>query len=83
MTILSFIPVFAGLGLGRSADYRSAAATVAGVFAGSALWGLILSNGVALAGARLSGRWMRVVNHVSGAIITAFGVFAIATAFRR
>jgi hypothetical protein len=30
----------------------------------------------------LSGGWMRLVNHVSGAMILAFGIYAIATAFR-
>lgn len=83
MTILSFIPVFAGLGLGVSADYASAGATVAGVFCGSALWWLLLSNGVALVGARLNSSWMRAVNRVSGSLITAFGIFAMVTAFRR
>ena len=83
MTILSFIPVFAGLGLGLSSDYASAFATVAGVFAGSALWWLLLSNGVALFRTRMGPGWMRIVNHVSGAMIFAFGIYAMATAFTR
>jgi threonine/homoserine/homoserine lactone efflux protein len=83
MTILSFVAIFAGFGVGVAADYTSAAALVAGVFLGSALWWLFLSNGVAMAGSRLTGGWLRVVNHVSGAMIFAFGIFAIASAFRR
>jgi threonine/homoserine/homoserine lactone efflux protein len=83
MTILSFIPVFAGLGLGLSSEYASAWATVLGVFTGSALWWLLLSNGVALFRDRLGPGWMRLVNHISGAMIFAFGVYAAVSAFRR
>ena len=80
MTILSFIPIFASLGLGQSSDYASAALTVLGVFAGSALWWLLLSNGVALFRSRIGPGWMRMVNHISGAMIFAFGAYAITMA---
>jgi len=82
MTILSFVAVFAGLGLGASPDYGSASAMVLGVFIGSALWWLLLSNGVALFRNRLGPGWMRLVNHVSGAIIFAFGIYAIVSAVK-
>ena len=80
ITILSFIPVFAGLGLGLATDFASATAVVLGVFLGSALWWLLLSNGVALLRHRLGETWMRTVNRVSGAIIFAFGMYALAGA---
>ncbi len=83
ITILSFIPVFAGLGVGLSNSYASASAVVGGVFTGSVLWWLILSNGVALFRSRIAAGWMRVINHVSGAVIFAFGFYAILAAFRR
>ena len=35
------------------------------------------------AGKRLTGGWMRVVNHVSGAMIFAFGFYAIVAAFKK
>jgi threonine/homoserine/homoserine lactone efflux protein len=82
MTILSFVAIFAGLGLASGADYRGATMLVAGVFAGSAVWWLTLSSGTALLRTRLSGGRMRLVNHLSGAMILAFGIYAIATAFR-
>jgi threonine/homoserine/homoserine lactone efflux protein len=82
MTILSFVAIFAGLGLASGADYRGATLLVAGVFAGSAVWWLTLSSGTAVLRTRLSGGGMRLVNHVSGAMILAFGIYAIATAFR-
>jgi threonine/homoserine/homoserine lactone efflux protein len=48
MTILSFVAVFAGLGLGSSPNYLAASVLVTGVFIGSALWWLLLSSGVGL-----------------------------------
>jgi len=83
MTILSFVAIFAGLGLASGADHRGATMIVAGVFAGSAAWWLLLSSGTALLRIRLSDGWMRVVNHLSGAIILAFGIYEIATTFSR
>ena len=79
MTILSFVAVFAGFGLGTSADYLAASTLVLGVFAGSALWWLILSNGAALFRSRVTSAWMRVVNRLSGAVIFMFGLYALGT----
>ena len=79
MTILSFIAVFAGSGLGTSPDYLNASSLVAGVFAGSALWWLLLSGGVSLFRAHLSPTWMRAVNWLSGGILLAFGVYALSS----
>jgi threonine/homoserine/homoserine lactone efflux protein len=83
MTILSFVAVFAGLGLGASRDYLNASALVGGVFAGSAFWWLLLSNGVALLKGRISLSWMLLVNRLSGSVILAFGLYALWTALRR
>jgi len=77
MTILSFVAVFAGFGLGASPDYFSASTLVAGVFVGSALWWLILSGGVALFRSAMSSGWMRIVNRLSGSIILAFGLYSL------
>jgi threonine/homoserine/homoserine lactone efflux protein len=78
MTILSFVAVFAALGLGTSrSDPASAAALVIGVFLGSALWWLTLSGLVAVLRSRFDARALVWVNRVSGAIITAFGVLAL------
>jgi len=77
MTILSFVAVFAGFGLGASPDYFSASTLVAGVFIGSALWWLFLSSGVALLRSAISSGWMRIVNRLSGSIILAFGLYSL------
>jgi threonine/homoserine/homoserine lactone efflux protein len=81
MTILSFVAVFAGFGLGASPDYLSASVLVAGVFVGSALWWLLLSSGVALFRQRVSANLMQGVNRLSGGVILAFGLYALSTLF--
>jgi threonine/homoserine/homoserine lactone efflux protein len=76
-TILSFAAVFAGLGLGTAVDYGSAVRTVLGVFLGSAAWWLILSGGVGAMRTRVGDGWMRAINRVSGAVLIAFGIYAL------
>jgi threonine/homoserine/homoserine lactone efflux protein len=77
-TILSFMAVFAGLGLGTKAgDYGAAGIVVAGVFVGSGLWWLLLSGGVSLLRHKLSPKTMRWINYGSGAFLSAFGVYAL------
>jgi len=80
MTILSFLAVFAGLGIGSTHGRPVAALLlVAGVVAGSAAWWLLLSAGVGLLRSRFDGRAMRWVNRVSAAVIGAFGLAALGT----
>ena len=79
MTILSFVAVFAGLGLGSGASGKMAAALlVIGVVAGSAAWWLTLSGTVAAHRGRFDLRALAWVNRVSGAVIAAFGVISLA-----
>ena len=78
MTILSFIWVFAGLGLGTTPEYATASMLVIGIFIGSALWWLILSGGVGFLRDRMSAGLIRKVNRCSAAIIFAFGIYALA-----
>ena len=74
-TILSFIAVFAGFGLGASPDYFSATALVLGVFLGSALWWVMLSGGVAHFREKLTPVWMGAINRLSGLILFGFGLY--------
>lgn len=77
-TIISFLGVFAGLGLVRAqAGYPSAALLVAGVFLGSASWWFVLSTGVSLVRHTFDTRRLRWVNRVSGVIVAGFGVAAL------
>jgi len=78
MTILSFAAVFAGLGVGAAGGgYGAAAVLVLGVFAGSALWWLVLSGAVGLLRHRVTPRGLRWVNRASGTIIAGFGLPAL------
>jgi len=77
-TILAFTAIFAGLGLANSArSYASAAILVLGVFAGSALWWLVLSGSVSLFRSRLTPDRLHWVNRLSGVVITTFGLFIL------
>lgn len=82
MTILSFVAIFAGLGLGSvGTTAGSALLLVLGVFLGSALWWLCLSSGVGIFRRRLDALALRWVNVLSGAVVSAFGVAALLSVF--
>lgn len=76
-TILSFVAVFAALGLASAIDYPAATSLVVGVFTGSAGWWLLLSGTVGLLRNRVNTSWMRSVNRVSGAVLLVFGLYAL------
>jgi threonine/homoserine/homoserine lactone efflux protein len=81
MTILSFLAVFAGLGIGSTQGRPVAALMlVVGVIAGSAAWWLLLSGGVSLLRSRFDARALRWVNRVSAAVIGGFGLVALGSA---
>ena len=77
-TILSFIAIFAGLGLASAtADYFSSTAIVFGVFTGSALWWFILSSFVSFFRHKITPGRLVWVNRLSGIILGSFGLFAL------
>ncbi len=78
-TILAFAAIFAGLGLGASADYGQAALVVIGVMLGSALWWVLLALGASWLGRTGGPRLLRGINIVAGVSILAFGVVQLAS----
>jgi threonine/homoserine/homoserine lactone efflux protein len=74
-TIISFLALFSAFEV--SASYGRAAATVLGVFGGSAFWWLLLSGTVASFRSRFDARSIQIVNRVSGISLVAFGVYAL------
>ena len=83
-TILSFVAVFAGLGLGSiNGNTPSAILMVAGVIVGSALWWLILSGGVGLFREKFNMSALAILNKISGTIIFIFAILAFVSIFVR
>jgi len=78
MTIMSFAAIFAGMGVGTmGVNYISSFFIVLGVFIGSMLWWLILSGMVNVLRSNFNQKRLRLVNQLSGIIITAFGIFSL------
>ncbi|KRQ86166.1 leucine export protein LeuE [Caloramator mitchellensis] len=84
MTIMSFLAIFAGLGLSREkADYASATTMVTGVFLGSTTWWFLLSNGVNIFKEKINIKALKIINILSGTAIISFGIFAVFKLFFR
>lgn len=80
LTILSYVAVFAGIGIvALGTDYLDASWLVLGVFLGSTLWWLILSEGVTLFRKRVNQKAMMWINRIAGIIIASFGILAWAS----
>ena len=78
MTILSFVAIYAGLGLTTGqAGALTPALMVLGVFLGSALWWFILSTAANLLRDRLTLASLRWVNRISGVTISLFGLVSL------
>jgi threonine/homoserine/homoserine lactone efflux protein len=75
MTILIFLGIFAGLGIGNTrGNYVAIAVLVLGVFTGSMLWWAILSSFIGLLRDRFRTENWQWVNKISGILITGFGL---------
>jgi len=78
MTILSFVAVFAGMGLGSAGgDHTAAGCLVAGVFAGSMAWWVVLSSASSLFNTRINPSVMGWINRLCGAVLTGFGLIVV------
>jgi threonine/homoserine/homoserine lactone efflux protein len=78
MTVIFFVAVFAGLGVGSEGDhYLLAGILVTGIFAGSAMWWLVLSGFTGLLQKLLNPKRLQWLNRISGLIILGFGLFAL------
>jgi threonine/homoserine/homoserine lactone efflux protein len=77
MTILSFVAIFAGLGVGTVGDdYLSVSLFIFGVFAGSMSWWSVVSGIAGWYKGNLDLAGLLWVNRVSGSIIFGFGLLA-------
>jgi threonine/homoserine/homoserine lactone efflux protein len=76
-TVISFIAVFAGLGIVSSGGYGSAGAIVLGVFIGSTLWWLLLSTGLGSLKTKINDRGLVWVNRISGLLMAMLGIWSL------
>jgi threonine/homoserine/homoserine lactone efflux protein len=79
MTILSFGALFAGLGVTSGAT-GGAVLLVAGVLLGSTTWWIVLTTVIGVLRTRVTPVWIHRINLVSGVVIGAFAIGAIASA---
>lgn len=82
LTILIFLGIFTGLGLTtQDVNYVQATILVSGVFMGSVIWWTILSGGVNFFREKFTDKVLSNISHLSGILISLFGLFLIASAF--
>lgn len=79
LTILTFVGIFAGLGIVTSggSNYGDATILVVGVFIGSILWWMVLSSLTTLIKGKITTKGLVWVNRISGIIILGFGLVAL------
>ena len=77
MTILAFVAIFAGLGLGKVNNSFGAGLLVLGVFLGSAAWWLFLAFLASQLRHKLNSFLLQWINWISGIIIITFGLVAL------
>ncbi len=83
MTLLFFIAVFAGLGIGsESHHYVTAGILVSGVFIGSAMWWIVLIGFTGILRGLFSFKRLQWLNRISGLIIIGFGLYAFLSLLR-
>jgi putative LysE/RhtB family amino acid efflux pump len=78
MTILTFLALFVGAGVGLTASYAYSAALTLGVFAGSLLWWVALSGIVGILRARINDQTLRWINRASALMIGGFALWIAA-----
>jgi threonine/homoserine/homoserine lactone efflux protein len=82
MTIISYMAILAGLGLGTThGNYVDAAFLVCGVFLGSLAWWIVLAELITLFRKRVSAKVFCWVNRCAGSIIVLFGLWALLSIF--
>jgi threonine/homoserine/homoserine lactone efflux protein len=77
-TILSFLGIFAGVGIDLdTTGALSAVALIAGVFLGSGVWWVILSTSAHWLAGRANAGHLRLINQASAILILGFGIFQL------
>lgn len=81
MTIVSFIAIFATLGVqDPSTDHFKAPLIVLGVFVGSSLWWFILTTTVSVVRQKLTNKSLNRIAKLSSLVLLGFGIAGVGTA---
>ncbi|RDD62640.1 lysine transporter LysE [Ferruginivarius sediminum] len=84
MTIMGFVGIFAGFGLGELQDgVGRAGELIIGVFIGSAMWWLGLCAGTAALKPRFGPQSLAWTNRMAAVMLVGFGIFAIGSVLVR
>lgn len=82
-TILTFLAIYAGLGLATALDTLGATMFVLGVLLGSAAWWLILANVAGSLRGHMNRDWMQTLNRLSGSLVLLFGLGVLIISLRK
>ena len=82
-TILTFLAIYAGLGLATALDTMGASLFVLGVLLGSAAWWLILANVASSLRGHMNRDWMQTLNRLSGSLVLLFGLAVLLVSLRK
>jgi threonine/homoserine/homoserine lactone efflux protein len=82
-TILTFLAIYAGLGLASALSAVDASVFVLGVLLGSAAWWLILANVAGSLRGHMNRDWMQTLNRLSGSLLLLFGLVVLVVSLRK
>ena len=82
-TILTFLAIYAGLGLATELSTAGASVFVLGVLLGSAAWWLILANVAGSLRGHMNRDWMQTLNRLSGSLVLLFGLGVLLISLRK
>lgn len=79
MTVLSFIAIFSGLGLGNvHVSYFLSTVLVFGIVLGSLVWWLLLTLSVSkILHHHVNEFWLKAISNISGYVLVLFGIFSL------
>lgn len=77
LTILAFFAMFASFGLASIAENRPhISLLLIGIFLGSSLWWILLSEGVSFFRKKMGNRLLTVLNRIAGIALVCFGILS-------
>ena len=82
-SVLSFLAIYAGLGLATALSATGASVFVLGVLLGSATWWFILANVAGSLRGHMNRDWMQTLNRLSGSLVLLFGMVVLVVSLQK